>query len=106
MRRARQGRPWGGGPNPHPAGCAPRAALAAAAPADDRNAAVRNAPASGKAAADRLRRAAELAAQLSASRLLQRITRLTRQARIDLLAGTPEARPARFWLTDREFDAL
>ncbi len=53
-----------------------------------------------------MRRAAELAAQLSASRLLQRITRLTRQARIDLPAGTPAARPARFGLTDRELEVL
>jgi pentatricopeptide repeat protein len=57
------------------------------------------------AAAGRLRRAAELAAQLSASPLLQRVTRLARQARVDLPAGQ-QAAPARFGLTGRELEVL
>jgi DNA-binding CsgD family transcriptional regulator len=73
---------------------AARATLAAGAPADAR-----------EAAADRLRRAAELAAQLSASPLLQRVTRLARQARVDLPAGQ-QASPARFGLTERELEVL
>jgi DNA-binding CsgD family transcriptional regulator len=73
---------------------AARAVLAAGAPADAR-----------AAAAARLRQAAELAAQLSASPLLQRVTRLARQARVDLPAGQ-QAAPARFGLTERELEVL
>jgi DNA-binding CsgD family transcriptional regulator/tetratricopeptide (TPR) repeat protein len=60
-----------------------------------------------EATAGRLRRAAELAAQLGASPLLERITRVARQARVELPAGTTVAsQPARFGLTERELEVL
>ena len=83
---------------------AARAALTAGTPAGPQAAAARDAvPA--RDAAGRLRRAAELAAQLSAGPLLQRVTRLARQARVELPGGQ-QARPARFGLTEREREVL
>jgi DNA-binding CsgD family transcriptional regulator/tetratricopeptide (TPR) repeat protein len=78
------------------------------APGSAPGGATRGVPASDReAAAGRLRRAAELAAQLGASPLLERITRLARQARVELPAGTTVAsQPARFGLTERELEVL
>jgi DNA-binding CsgD family transcriptional regulator/tetratricopeptide (TPR) repeat protein len=59
-----------------------------------------------EAATGRLRQAAGLSSQLSAQPLLQRISRLARQARVDLPTGTQAARSTRFGLTDRELEVL
>ena len=81
---------------PYPLACA---LLRAAAVAADRD---------QGGAAERLRRAAELAAGLGARPLLEQIARLARRARIDLppaIAGQAGA-PAPFGLTAREMEVL
>jgi DNA-binding CsgD family transcriptional regulator len=77
---------------PYPAAYAHLRAAAAAA-------------ARGRDAADRLRRAAELAAQLGARPLLQQVSRLARLARVDLPGGEA-ADGAPFGLTGRELEVL
>jgi DNA-binding CsgD family transcriptional regulator len=58
-------------------------------------------------AAGRLRRAAELAGPLGARPLLARVSRVARQARVDLpLAAQAVPGPSRFGLTDRELEVL
>jgi DNA-binding CsgD family transcriptional regulator len=57
-------------------------------------------------AAGRLRKAAELARQVGARPLTERIARQARRARVDLsVAGRPQA-PSRFGLTERELEVL
>src|ERR1039457_3434905 len=83
---------WDAIGQPYPLACALLQAARAAAGEGDR-----------AAAADRLPRAAELAAQLGASPLQQEITRLARRARIDLPYTAHQAGPvAPFGLTARE----
>jgi DNA-binding CsgD family transcriptional regulator len=57
-------------------------------------------------AAARLRVAAERAEQVGAEPLQQQITRLARQARVDLPASSRAAAPVRFGLTEREVEVL
>jgi DNA-binding NarL/FixJ family response regulator len=83
---------WEGLGQPYPAAYAHLRAAAAAA-------------ARGRDAADRLRRAAELATQLGARPLLQQVSRLARLARVDLPGGEAAA-SAPFGLTGRELEVL
>jgi DNA-binding CsgD family transcriptional regulator len=60
----------------------------------------------GAAAASRLRQAAELARQVGARPLTERIARQARRARVDLPISGRAVTPARYGLTERELEVL
>jgi DNA-binding CsgD family transcriptional regulator len=62
--------------------------------------------AEGEAAASRLRQAAELARQVGARPLAERIARQARRARVSLPVPGPAPAPSRFGLTERELEVL